>query len=68
MPLCALAPRDERRQFNMSSMERHRIAVSMSQIMGVTTAIIALILSNALQDPAFARGLGPRARSHEVSP
>jgi len=68
MPLVATEPRDARRRLNLSSMELHRVTVSMSQIMGVTTAIIALIVGNALQDPDLTQGLGPQAGSHEASP
>jgi hypothetical protein len=49
-------------------MERHKVAVLMSRIMGVTTALVLLLVNNALQDPALAHGrFGQQARtSHEV--
>jgi hypothetical protein len=50
-------------------MERHRVSLAMGRIMGVTTAIVALIVHNALQDPGLVPGglahgrLGQQARS-----
>ena len=65
MPLFALEPREYRDRYNLHSMERHRVAVLMSRVMGVTTVLVHLLLHIALQDPR----LGQQARtSHEMIP